>query len=96
MDRNAALLLAGSAVITAQVVGGLRGLTPDQPATAAWYARLRKPAFTPPGPVFGVAWTCLDGLLGYAGYRLLTRPTSRARTAALESMQTSGGWMPPG
>lgn len=83
MDKKTALLLAGSAVTAAQVVGGLRGPTPDQPATAAWYARLRKPAFTPPGPVFGVAWTGLDALLGYAGYRLLTRPASRARTAAL-------------
>ena len=83
MDKKAALLLTGTAVVAAQIIGGLRGPTPDQPATAAWYARLEKPAFTPPGPVFGVAWTFLDGLLGYAGYRLLTRPASRARTAAL-------------
>lgn len=83
MNKTTALLLAGSAVATAQIIGGLRGPTPGQPATAAWYARLRKPTFTPPGPVFGAAWTCLDGLLGYAGYRLLTRPASRARTMAL-------------
>lgn len=83
MDKKAALVLAGSAVTAAQVIGGLFGPTPNQPATAAWYATLRKPAFTPPGPVFGVAWTCLDALLGYAGYRLLTRPASRPRLAAL-------------
>lgn len=83
MDKKTAVLLAGSAVIAAQVVGGMRRPTPDQPATAVWYAWLRKPAFTPPGPVFGVAWTSLDALLGYAGYRLLTRRRSRARTAAL-------------
>lgn len=83
MNKKMALLLAGAAVTSAQIVGGLRRPTPDQPATAAWYAGLRKPAFTPPGPVFGVAWTGLDTLLGYAGYRLLTRPASRARTAAL-------------
>jgi translocator protein len=83
MDKRIALLLAGSTVVAAQVVGGLRSPTSAQPATAAWYARLRKPSFTPPGPVFGVAWTCLDALLGYAGYRLLTRPASRARALAL-------------
>lgn len=83
MDKKTAMVLAGSAVTLAQIVGGQRGPTPDQPVTAAWYARLRKPAFTPPGPVFGVAWTALDALLGYAGYRLLTRPPSPARTTAL-------------
>lgn len=83
MDKKTAFLLTGSAVVAAQAIGRQRGPTPDQPATAAWYARLRKPSFTPPGPVFAVAWTCLDGLLGYAGYRLLTRPASPARTAAL-------------
>jgi tryptophan-rich sensory protein len=49
----------------------------------AWYAALRKPSFTPPGPVFGLAWTGLDALLGYAGYRLLISPSSASRNAAL-------------
>ena len=39
--------------------------------------------FTPPGPVFGIAWTFLDGLLGYAGYRLLLAKPSNARSTAL-------------
>ncbi len=83
MDKTPALLIAAGSVITAQVVGGLRGPTPSHPETAVWYARLRKPWFTPPGPVFGIAWTALDALLGYSGYRLLTARPSRQRTAAL-------------
>ena len=83
MDRMPALATASTAVIAAQVIGGLRGPTPGHPRTAAWYARLRKPSFTPPGPVFGIAWTILDGLLGYAGYRLLLAKPSNARGTAL-------------
>jgi translocator protein len=83
MERLPALLTASTAAITAQAVGSLRGPTPGQPKTAAWYAKLRKPSFTPPGPVFGIAWSFLDGLLGYAGYRLLLTKPSNARSTAL-------------
>lgn len=76
MRKQAAALTAGSAVATAQFIGSRWSPAPNHPRTAVWYAALRKPSFTPPGPVFGIAWTGLDILLGYAGYRLLTaRPT---------------------
>ena len=83
MDKVPASVIAGASVVTAQLVGGRFGPTPNRPRTAAWYAALRKPSFTPPGPVFGIAWTALDALLGYAGYRLLTARPSPTRTAAL-------------
>ena len=83
MRKPTAALVAGAAVVTAQVIGGRYGPTPNRPGTAAWYAALNKPSFTPPGPVFGAAWTFLDALLGYAGYRLLTAQPRPARTAAL-------------
>jgi tryptophan-rich sensory protein len=83
MQRQSAAITAGLAVITAQATGGRFGPTPSQPRTAAWYAALRKPSFTPPGPVFGLAWTALDGLLGYAGYRLLSAPPTPRRRVAL-------------
>jgi translocator protein len=83
MEKTPALLIASTAAAAAQIVGALRGPTPNHPRTAAWYARLRKPSFTPPGPVFGIAWTCLDGLLAYAGYRLLMAKPSNERSAAL-------------
>ena len=83
MRSTVAAALAGSAIITAQLTGARYSPTPNHPRTAAWYAALRKPSFTPPGPVFGLAWTGLDALLGYGGYRLLTAPPSSRRTIAL-------------
>jgi benzodiazapine receptor len=83
MDRSTAAVAAGTAVITAQYLGGRNNPTPAHPRTALWYAMLRKPDFTPPGPVFGIVWTALDGLLAYSGYRLLRARPSVARTSAL-------------
>jgi benzodiazapine receptor len=83
MRKIIAALISGSAVFTAQSLGARYSPTPNNPRTAAWYAGLRKPSFTPPGPVFGVAWTGLDALLGYSGYRLLAAAPSAKRTTAL-------------
>jgi len=55
----------------------------DDPSTRRWYDRLNKPHFNPPGPVYGVVWTILDGLLAWSGYRLLRAEKSCCRTAAL-------------
>ena len=38
----------------------------------AWYAGLGKPPGTPPGWVFGPAWTFLYILIGFAGWRIAT------------------------
>ena len=83
MRRDLAAALAATAVVGAQLAGRRYGPTPDHPRTAAWYRSLRKPAFTPPGPVFGIVWTGLDALMGYAGFRLLAARRSRARNVAL-------------
>jgi tryptophan-rich sensory protein len=83
MRPLSAAALAGSAVIAAQASGARYSPAPNHPRTAAWYAALRKPSFTPPGLVFGLAWTGLDALLGYAGYRLLSAPGSPKRRVAL-------------
>lgn len=83
MRHSTAAALAGSAVIAAQFSGARYSPAPNHPGTAAWYAALRKPSFTPPGIVFGLAWTGLDALLGYGGYRLLTAPPSPRRSTAL-------------
>ncbi len=83
MDKPKAAMLAGAAVVTAQLIGGRNGPMPDQPLTTAWYAALNKPGFTPPDVVFPVAWTALSALLGYSGYRLLTAPRTPTRRPAL-------------
>jgi tryptophan-rich sensory protein len=83
MRKPLAAAIATGAVAAAAVAGSRFGPTPTHPRTAAWYARLRKPPFTPPGPVFGAAWAVLDSLLCYGGYRLMTRTPSPARNAAI-------------
>ena len=83
MNKPSALLIAGSALAVAALCGKRASPSPDHPRTAAWYATLRKPGFTPPGPVFGGVWAVLYPLLGWAGYRLLTAPPSLPRTAAI-------------
>nr|WP_321983775.1 TspO/MBR family protein [uncultured Lichenicoccus sp.] len=83
MRKTSASLFSTSAVAIAQMSGRRYSPTPDHPRTAAWYAALRKPAATPPGPVFGAVWTGLDALLAYGGTRLLIAPASLQRTVAL-------------
>jgi tryptophan-rich sensory protein len=83
MNKATALLATGTAVAAAAGTGSRFGPTPSRPRTALWYARLEKPPFTPPSPVFGVVWTALDATLWYAGYRLATRPASPQRNFAL-------------
>ena len=39
-------------------------------APGAWYAQLAKPAFTPPGWIFGPVWTALYVLVAVAGWRV--------------------------
>ena len=80
MNKIAAASLSTGAVVTANLVGRRYG--PQHPRTALWYASLRKPSYTPPGPVIGAAWMVLDTLLCVAGYRLLTTRPSPMRNAA--------------
>lgn len=80
----AALMAVGS-VALAGMAGAQNG--PQRPMTALWYARLHKPAYTPPGPVIGVAWSVLEVLLAASGYRLLRAPPSGARSVA------TGSWV---
>lgn len=74
-----------SAAIAGAVLGfgGRFGPMPTRPRTAAWYATLEKPAFTPPGPVFGLVWPLLDGLLWLCGARLLSGPVRGERALAV-------------
>lgn len=54
------------------VVGG--GLTIGfLTAPGDWYAQLKKPAFTPPGWIFGPTWTLLYVLIGGTGWWLWQR-----------------------
>jgi translocator protein len=81
MKNTLAALASFGPVIAATVAGGRHG--PQRPVNGIWYASLRKPSYTPPGPAFGAAWTVLDGLLATAGYRLMKAAPSPARSLAL-------------
>ena len=86
MRKGDAALVATGAVLLAAAAGFRYRPTPDQPGNTVWYAVLDKPSFRPPGPVIGAAWTVLDGLLAYAGARLIAAPPAPAKRAAV------GGW----
>ena len=48
------------------LLGFLSGSVAPAGSENAWYVALRKPAATPPGWVFPVAWTTLYALMGLA------------------------------
>jgi len=56
-----------AAVLLCILVGGSGSLV-TATGPGSWYESLEKPAFTPPGWVFGPAWTTLYVLMGIALY----------------------------
>ena len=50
---------------------GVLGSVFTDAGTSQWYASLQKPTYTPPGWVFGPAWTVLYVLMGVALYLVL-------------------------
>ena len=79
----AAGAVAVGGVIAALIIGGRASPTPDHPRTRRWYQRLSKPGFTPPSPVYAVAWTGIQASMAYGGYRLLRAGGSSERNSAL-------------
>lgn len=56
---------------------------PQHPRIRRWYRSLSKPGFTPPGPVFAFGWSLIEAALAYGGYRLLRKPSTPSRNAAV-------------
>lgn len=83
LPAAAALAIVAGAMALTAWSGQRFSPTPTHPRTRRWYRRLDKPGFTPPGPVFGAGWALIEGFLAYGGYRLLRRPSSPARNAAV-------------
>ena len=75
--------IVAATVVGAVMIGGRSSPTPDHPSTRRWYKELDKPGFTPPPPVYAVAWTGIQAGLAFGGYRLLRRAPSSQRTLAL-------------
>ncbi len=75
---RAALGLGGWLLFTfAATIGGLVG------APGEWYAALDKPAWTPPGWVFGPAWTLLYTMMAVAAWLVWLRGGFGARRVEL-------------
>jgi len=98
--EGATRLVAGAIVVgvlgASAVLGRRNAPEPGNPSIRRWYARLRKPAFTPPAPVFGAVWPALESAMAAGGYRLLRQPPTPQRNVALALwLGTSamiGGW----
>lgn len=91
----AAAIVAG--VLGASALLGRRNAPdPSHPDVERWYRGLNKPPFNPPKPVFGAVWPALETGMAVGGYRLLRRPRTRRRDAALGLWLVTtgmiGGW----
>jgi tryptophan-rich sensory protein len=63
--------------------------------SGAWYAQLAKPAFTPPGWIFGPVWTVLYFMIAVAGWRASRRGRgSRPMTAWWTQLVLNILWPP--
>ncbi|MCY7271767.1 MAG: tryptophan-rich sensory protein [Sphingomonas bacterium] len=65
------------------IAGSVMGVVSNSGFDNGWYAALQKPAFQPPGWVFGVMWTTLYTMLGIALAAILNEPESKQRKLAL-------------
>jgi 2-polyprenyl-6-methoxyphenol hydroxylase-like FAD-dependent oxidoreductase/tryptophan-rich sensory protein len=91
-----ALGAVGIVLGASALVGRRNAPDPSHPNIRRWYQRLDKPGFTPPDAAFGAVWPVLETGLAVGGYRLLRRPASGARNAAvglwLVNTAMVGGW----
>lgn len=78
--RARRVLLLGAAILGCNAVGVLGALFTS--TDTAWYRELVKPAFQPPGWLFGPVWTLLYTLMGIAVFRVYERPSQTGRRGA--------------
>ncbi len=70
-SSRSALVVYALAVVVVAAVGGLA--TSSGQGADGWYAGADKPAFTPPGWLFGPVWTVLYAAMALAAWRLSRR-----------------------
>ena len=94
--KRSTLAATSLAVATAAGIGSIA--SPGR--TAAWYSRVRKPAYQPPGAVFPVVWTALYGdiaatsAVAIDGLRAAGRQHEACRYAAAlgVNLALNAGW----
>ncbi|RBY76090.1 tryptophan-rich sensory protein [Geodermatophilus sp. TF02-6] len=90
MTHRSPYVLTSAAVTATAVVGGV-----GTAVGSRWYRQLDKPAWQPPGAVFGPVWTTLYALLALAGGRALSVPgpgSDRYLRAFLANLVLNAGW----
>ena len=65
------------------ILGFVMGAVSNAGVVDGWYGALTRPAFQPPGWVFGAMWTSLYTMLGIALAAILNEPPSKLRRDAL-------------
>jgi len=70
-------LLKLVASIAVSLSAGAIGSVFTAPAISTWYTTLTKPSFTPPGWLFGPAWTTLYVLMGLSAFLVWRKGTGR-------------------
>ena len=84
---------AATTVMTgaAALIGSV-GTTPD----SAWYLRLEKPSWQPPGYAFPLVWTPLYGLIAWGTGRMVEKADARDRSRLLAltaaDLAVQAGW----
>jgi benzodiazapine receptor len=92
LKRNDWISLA-MAVLLPQLAGGLGALATAS-SVNTWYRGLKKPAWNPPGWLFGPVWTVLYLLMGFASWLIWRQGTERATelvTGTAESANNGTG-----
>lgn len=74
---------AAVSVVAIEILGGASGWLSNSGYGNPWFEALQKPAFMPPGWLFGVVWPILYALLGIALAFVLAEPQSDRRRLAL-------------
>ena len=96
LSRPAAAAIVVGVLGLSAVLGRRNAPGKDHPRIRRWYKRLDKPDFTPPDAAFGAVWPVLETGLAIGGYRLLRRPATGERNAAvgfwLLNTAMIGGW----
>jgi tryptophan-rich sensory protein len=71
-------------VVVIELLGGASGWLSNSGYGNGWFDGLQKPAFMPPGYLFGIVWPILYALLGVALAMILREtPSPRRRTALI-------------
>lgn len=83
-------LVKTAVAVTAVAVAGSAATGAD----SRWYARLAKPAWQPPPPVFPLVWTPLYGLIAYSGARTLDRGGRGFGRVYAVNLALNGLWTP--